>query len=109
MEMCHSNASLSLYGMGDTPVFIAKKRCVPSNMHLPLVAKSETRYRNTRLPFIIEATISQILNKLRRTLKQSIFFSPSIEPGVRLGDADASHFFISETMTFRRVFNLSHI
>jgi hypothetical protein len=106
MEICHSNARLCLYGMGDAPVFIAKRRHAPSNVHLPLFAESETHNRNTHLHFDIEAGASRILNKLRRNRKHSVSFLPSTEIGPHLIDADASRFSRSEMIAFGRISNL---
>jgi hypothetical protein len=59
METRHSNDRLSLYGIGDTPAFVAKRR------HAIL-----TRC----LPFVTKVAASEILNKLRRAKKQSVSF-----------------------------------
>jgi hypothetical protein len=69
----------------------------------------ETCNRNVCLPFITEVGTSQILNKLRRTKKKSVSFLPSTESDLGLNDADASHFFRSETINFEHVFNLCHL
>jgi hypothetical protein len=88
METCHSNMHLPLYGKGDTSTFIDKWRHAPSN---------------ARLPFVIKAGASQILNKLRYAKKLSISFLPSIESGAWLGDVGTSHFTTSKTITCGRV------
>jgi hypothetical protein len=77
METRHSNDRLSLYGIGDTPAFVAKRR------HAIL-----TRC----LPFVTKVAASEILNKLRRAKKQSVSFY-ALPSQVRLGDVDAFNFF----------------
>jgi hypothetical protein len=91
MEMLHSNGHLSLYKMGDTSTFLAKRRHTPSN---------------ACLPFIIVASVSWILNKLRHDRKQSVSFLPSTELGPCLSDVGASHVSKSEMIAFGRVSDL---
>jgi hypothetical protein len=91
MEMCHSNTHLSLYGMGDAPTLVAKRRCAPNNACPPFVTKVGT---------------SQILNKLKYVGKQNVSFLPSTEPSARLGDIGTSHFIRLGTIAFRRISDL---
>jgi hypothetical protein len=63
IETQHANARLPLYGMGDAPAFVAKRRCTPSIVCLPLL--TYLRHTNTRLSFITKVGTSPILNKLR--------------------------------------------
>jgi hypothetical protein len=91
METRHSNGCLSLYEMGDTSTFLAKRRRTPSN---------------ACFPFIIVASASWILNKLRHDRKQSVSFLPSTELGPCLSDVGASHVSKSEMITFGLISDL---
>jgi hypothetical protein len=69
------------------------------NAHLPFVKKVATS-------FVKKVAVSRILTKLRCVEKQSVSSSSSTEPVSLLGDAGASHFFISETIILERVSDL---
>jgi hypothetical protein len=106
MEMRYANAHLPLYGKGDTPAFIAKRRRTPSNAHLPLLVQSETWQTNVLHYFVIKAGASPILNKLRHAEKLSVSFLLSTKPGAYLSDVGASHFTRLEMIAFGCVSDL---
>jgi hypothetical protein len=74
IETQHANAHLPLYGMGDAPAFVAKRRCTPSIVCLPLL--TYLRHTNTRLSFITKVGTSPILNKLRHAENWASLFYP---------------------------------